>query len=121
MQYELLDKTGYAKDGSRHYFLLADGVPVTYVKVYPDYADGIPVSLADIETRPEYKRQGFATKALQMIAEKYGVDSVHHDGGYTPEGFAFIKPLVSGCDAVKPEFREQFFVMDWDNLVRKYI
>lgn len=120
MNYELVDKTGYARDNSKHYFLLADGVPVTYVKVYPDYAEGIPVSLADIETRPEYQRQGYASKALAMIAERYGVDKLHHDGGYTPEGFAFIKPLLSGCDATEPEFREQTFVVDWDNFVRKY-
>lgn len=120
MKFSIVDKTGYTTDGGKHYFLLVDNVPVTYVKVYEN-VDGYPVSLCDIETRPEFKNQGYAKKTLQMIAAMYDVEKLHHDGGYTVQGFQYIQQFVTGCTATEPEFRDQVFVKDWDTLQRKYV
>lgn len=111
------------RDSGLQYWLFKDDTAVAFVKVYDNYC-GHVVSLCDIETREGYRNQGFATMLLSLIAELYGVDQVHHDGGYTPDGFAYISSKVCNSgreyDKVAPAFSPMNFVADWDKLYTVY-
>lgn len=113
------------RDTGLHYWLINEstGDAVVYVKVYDNY-NGHVVSLCDIETHPEFQRQGLAKLALGLIAESYGVAQIAHDGGYTKAGCGIAHLLDrsgSHGGAVKPTFDSMTFVHDWTTRTRKYL
>ena len=109
-------------DGGLHYWLLADGEAVSYAKVYESTtASGCRVELCDIETRSDRRNLGYATTILRLIAEGYGVDSISHRGGYTPDGFNYISEKLSriGEPATGPSCSPISFVHYWSTRTQK--
>lgn len=104
------------------YWLVVDGVTVAWAKVavfdkYGDFPDGI--ELHDIETRSEYRHRGYATRIMEMIAEKHSVEQLSHGGGYTPDGLSYIsgklqRPTRETEAITSAEFRPMDFVTDWE-------
>lgn len=90
--------------------------PAVWVK-YAVHPNG-RVDLWTIETKPEYRHQGYATQALNLVREKYGVDKIHHDGGYTPEGFNYVAHQLEWVSHNQAEpkisFRSMNFVEEWN-------
>lgn len=74
--------------------------------------------LWDIETREEYRHQGYSKTIMAMTAKYFSVDSISHAGGFTPDGFEYVSKSVErpyGASPVTgPSFEEQNFVADWD-------
>lgn len=96
-------------------WLLADGKRVAWADYHLD-ENGTPM-LHTIETRPGYRQQGFATLLLNAIAEHCGVEAVHHDAGFTPEGLSYIsgkltRPEWAGESVAR--FRSMDFICDWE-------
>jgi hypothetical protein len=101
-------------DGGLHYWLIVDGKPSSYAKVYVKDAR---VSLCDIETRESERNRGFASELLRRIAHENGVEKISHDGGYTPNGFDFISGMIEDLSPVDgPNFGPMDFVYDWDTM-----
>lgn len=117
-------KLGYTgADRGLHYWLIADGTPVAYAKIYESTGpEGTVLELCDIETREEYRNRGYATAILEKIVSGYGVEAVGHGGSYTPDGYLYISSKVKrvGEPATGPSFRAMGFVHDWDTLAQKY-
>lgn len=107
---------------AQEWFGFDNATTVVWVK-YEVRADG-SVWLWSIETREEYRNQGHATTALTLLTERYQVDTIHHEGGYTPEGLAYISKLctwmgykwIAKKDGELPtaNFRSMNFVKEWD-------
>lgn len=96
-------------------WLVVDGVRVAWADYHLE--DGVPM-LHTIETRPGYRQQGFATRLLTEIARAHGVESVHHDAGFTPEGLRYLSGKVSRPEhagAAKVDFRSMDFICDWEH------
>lgn len=110
-------------DGGLHYWLLLEGEPVAYAKVYErTEAQGTVVELCDIETREGFRNRGYATAILEAIAEGYGVDRVSHGGSYTPDGYSYISSKLKriGNPSRGPAVAPMGFVHDWATLAQKY-
>ena len=114
------------RDGGRYLFLTVRGVNVAAVKIYEDESGP---SLCDIETRPEYRNQGYGKKILEEVAALYGVDQVSHGGGYTPDGFNFISSHLKRAtgsppaEITFPEYNESkpfSIIEDWDSQTTKW-
>lgn len=123
--YALEREEARGRDTGIHYWLVNVDTreAVVYVKVYDNY-NGHKVSLCDIETRPEKRRQGLAALALKLISYEYEVDRVAHDGGYTEAGCAIAHLLKTPrTESEPPEatFNEMTFVQDWTTKTRKYL
>ncbi len=87
--------------------------------VWIEYAlENGKVYLWSIETRPEYRNQGFAYQALDILEDHCEVDRIYHDGEYTPEGFHFLSSQLVVPAGVqkqtKATFRSMNFIHDWD-------
>lgn len=116
-----------------HAWLSVDGTTVAYL--YGRYNEhdsetGFGYStrkqgvwLWDIETREEYRNQGYSKILLKMVAEHFNFDQVQHDGNFTPEGWSFLRSNLRRPEAAEklkaPRFRSQNFVEDWDNRISK--
>ncbi len=110
-------------DDGHHYWLLQEGRAVAYSKVYVHAtAAGPEVELCDIETRSDERSRGHAKRLLALMAEHHGASTVHHSGGYTPEGFAYIAKHVtrSGAPATEATYRPMTFIHSWDTLTPEY-
>lgn len=110
-------------DGGLHYWLLANGLPVAYAKIYESTGHrGTVIELCDIETREGYRNRGYATAILEKIAEGYGIEAVSHGGSYTPDGYSYIAPKLKriGNPSRGPAVGPMGFVHDWDTLAQKY-
>lgn len=110
-------------DEGLHFWLVVDGVPVSYAKIYErTTAHGTELTLCDIETREGHRNRGHARRLLELLAEGYGVAKVIHGGSYTPDGFSYISQLVErrGAPAVGPSCGPMNFVHDWDSFQPKY-
>lgn len=104
-----------------HAWLSADGVMVAYM--YGIHHHGV-VELWDIETREGYRNNGYATAIIEKVTEHYDVDEVIHDGGFTPDGFNFVRHLVTrpkNADVLDGARygNNAKFVHDWDRRVPK--
>lgn len=116
-----MSRTG--PDGGLHYWLLADGEPVAYAKVYESTGpQGTVVELCDIETREGFRNRGYATAILEAIAEGYGIDQISHSGSYTPAGYSYIASKLKriGNPSKGPAVAPMSFVHDWQTLAQKY-
>lgn len=106
-------------DGGWHHWLEVDGVIVSYAKVYDK---GDHVELCDIETREGYRNKGYATQILRQVAREHGQTEIIHNGGYTPDGAAFLKGKVKRSDDYPPgSFEPMSFVHDWDSMERNFV
>lgn len=98
------------------WFGFNDETPVVWIK-YAIHDSG-KIDLWTIETREEYRNQGYSKQALNLLKEKHGVDAIHHDGGYTPEGFKYIAHQVTWvpCHTSEPvqNFDSMNFVEEWN-------
>lgn len=100
----------------QEWFGFDEETPVVWVKYSQKNGR---IELWTIETRPEYRNQGYSKQALQLLKDKYGVDEIYHCGGYTPEGFEYICPQVKWVSdgyetEPKANFRSMDFVDTWD-------
>lgn len=70
------------------------------------------------ETRVGYRNQGVATKLIELVKLHFGVDKMEHSGAFTPMGYASISKKLTAPqwyeDTGEPEYRQMFFVSDWD-------
>lgn len=113
------------RDGGLHFWLLTDDdTPVAYAKVYErTEATGTVINLCDIETRAEYRNQGYATRLLAKIAEGYAVDAVTHSGSFTSDGANYVARHVnrpSWAGEAKANCEPMSFVEHWDTLTTKF-
>lgn len=112
---------------TQEWFGINSETPIVWVK-YEIRADE-SVWLWTIETKPEYRNQGYASRALKMLANRHHVSTIHHEGGYTPEGLAYISKLCTWMgykwipkkDGELPtaNFRSMDFIKEW-NIERKF-
>lgn len=82
-------------------FLSVDQVRVAAVH-YMVETDGAP-HLYSIETRKEYRNQGYMKKLLADLAAHHGVDQVYSSGSMTNDGYTFTSHLTKPRDGVKPK------------------
>lgn len=117
LEKSLIEKPIKHIDGTQTQFLSVDGVKVAAVKYdIKDYG----IQLHSIETRKEYKHQGYMKTLLKKL--EYDQDmEVYSSGSYTAQGFNFTKHLTKHRDNEKPainfpEFTDEepfTFVKDW--------
>jgi hypothetical protein len=107
-------------DRSTVKFLSVDKVRVACVK-YSLNASGEP-SLHSIETRAEYRQQGYMKKLLQELSLAYGGKVVRSSGSMTADGYNYTRhltvPREGEAHEIKWDFglngKESFsFVGDW--------
>lgn len=79
-------------NGTKTRFLSVDQVRVAAVH-YKIEDDGLP-HLHSIETRQEYRHQGYMKKLLKELASHHGVDQVYSSGSMTNDGYAFTSHLT---------------------------
>lgn len=99
-------------------WLLVDEKPVAYVKLSskPEYKGSM--CICTIETRSEYRRQGYS-KLLLELAEKEFSKPLVTNASFTPEGFAALgsRPVLPGYEpATKASWESMDFVRDWDTM-----
>jgi GNAT superfamily N-acetyltransferase len=102
-----------------HYeaWLEYDGIPVVYMTLIHAERPKGPAYIQTIETRPGYRRQGWATWLIKEVPVhlKHSIVSM---GIYTPDGFAALYGKVRIMDGVahptEPTVGPQTFVQDWD-------
>lgn len=104
------------RNGKYDVWLAIDGNAVVWI----EYAlENGKIYLWSIETRPEYRNQGFAHQSLDILKSYYEVSCIYHDGEYTPEGFNFLATKLAIPEGLprqtKATFRSMDFVHDWDN------
>lgn len=103
-----------------HYLLASRNVPLVYLKCREE-ALGSPVVLEEIETRDIFRGYGYASTALKMLAEIYGLEKVPHYGEFSTEGFAYLSKHLDRNGAGDPKvirnFESMSFVRDWSALV----
>lgn len=100
-------------------FLIVDDVKVASIK-YRLEDDGVP-TLCSIETRHEYKNQGYMKKLIKDLSKEYGVERPRSSGSMTPNGYNFTKhltdPPANGESKINfPEYTDNnpfTFVSDW--------
>ena len=106
------------------WWLVIDNTVVAYARTYHDDWQGGTEKLCDVETREEYRNQGYAKKILAMIAEEVGVKRVYHSGSYTPDGFNFLYSTgIIGDQPTPvngPTCNPMTFVRDWDEMIPKF-
>lgn len=120
------DEQAFMDDDMWNAWLQVDGITVAfarYLHIAAVNKDGIENRRAgcwlyDIETREEHRNKGYSKTLLKMIADHYGFDKVNHDGGYTPEGWDFLRKNLDDSkryyEVTGPQFSSQNFVHDWD-------
>lgn len=86
------DETTHWLNGTKTRFLSVDQVRVAAVH-YKIEDDGLP-HLHSIETRQEYRHQGYMTKLLKDLAAHHGVDKVYSSGSMTNDGYTFTSHLT---------------------------
>lgn len=101
---------------AQSWFGFDDKTPIVWIK-YGVQPDG-KVYLWTIETKAEYRNQGYATQALNLLKEFHDVDRIHHDSGYTPEGFNYVAHQLEWVsqNQAEPEisFNSMNFVEEWN-------
>lgn len=99
-------KVGEVKVAAIHYKIEDDGLPHIY----------------SLETRPEYKNQGYMKKLLKDMAKEYNVDKIYSSGKFTPHGYNYTSHLTKPRDGEEigaiehPDFTDDepfTFVEDW--------
>lgn len=100
-------------------WLLVDEKPVSYVKLVekPDYKG--TMCICTIETRKEFRRQGYSSLMLDMVAKEQD-KALATNASFTPEGFAALgsRPVLPGYEpATKANWEAMDFVRDWDTMV----
>jgi hypothetical protein len=109
--------------GTKTRYLSVDQVRVAAIH-YMVEKDGEP-HIHSLETRQEYRNQGYMKKLLKELANEYGIEKVHSSGSMTNDGNAFTshltKPRPGSSHEVKwAEYGEAgkgtfSFVVDWVN------
>lgn len=107
------------KDGKNSVrFLIIDDVKVAAIKYCIE--EDKP-TLCSIETRQEYKNQGYMKKLIKNLSKEYGVDRPRSSGSMTANGYNFTKhltdPPLEGDSKINfPEYTDEnpfSFVSDW--------
>lgn len=78
-------------------------------------------TLNSIETRSEYRHQGYMKKMLAELAVRYNVDKVYSSSSFTSNGYNYTRHLTKTKDGEKaeithPRFTEEEpfeFISDW--------
>lgn len=118
LEKSVLDKPMKKLNGSYVRFLTVDDVKVAVVH-YRIEDDG--PHLMTLETRSEYRQQGYMKKLLKELAKTYGVDKVHSSGSFTQQGYDYTKHLTNPNKEVVPsinfpEYNDETplsYVEDW--------
>lgn len=102
-------------DGYITQYLSVDSVKVAVVKY--SMKDGKPV-VSTLETRPEYRHQGYMKTLLKKVAENLGVEKLSSYGHYTQKGFDYTRHLTNHDMGEKPQIMftsvdDYDFVHDW--------
>jgi len=114
----VLDKPMKKLNGSYVSFLKVDEVKVA-VAHYRLEDDG--PHLMTLETRPEYRQQGYMKKLLNELAKEHNVEKVHSSGSFTQQGFDYTKHLTNPNKEIVPsvnfpEYNDETplkYVEDW--------
>jgi len=99
------------------YWLVLGTEVVAYLKVLQDRNRPRVLTLSEIEVRPDRRGQGLA-KEIVAAVEIFTKDQVYSDGDYTQDGYQKLSHWIPTLDfkVAKSTFRDQSFVVDWDNL-----
>lgn len=115
---EHLDIDERQRTGHYDAWLVADGKNVCWVNGHVESGN---VYLWTIETREDYRGRGYAKRMIDALKEHFGVNEIMHDGGYTPEGRAFVLPLITRPentpDDASEDFKSMDFVYSWDQRI----
>lgn len=100
-----------------------EGRPMAFVHFNEDQQGG-PLSLCDVEVRPEYRGRKLSHRLLKAVEEEFG-KPLEHTGGYTLAGLKALAPLFHGEEdltsgKVQDVFPPMTFVEDWDRAWAKY-
>lgn len=114
----VLDEPIKKLNGSYTRFLKVDEVKVA-VAHYRLEDDG--PHLMTLETRPEYRQQGYMKKLLNELAKEHKVEKVHSSGSFTQQGHDYTKHLTEAPKDRKsainfPEYNDDSplqYVEDW--------
>lgn len=93
------------RNGTLTRFLSVDQVRVAAIHYALDDA-GEP-HIHSLETRQEYRHQGYMKKLLKELADEHGIDQVHSSGSMTNDGYTFTGHLTKA----PPQGRK----MNWAN------
>lgn len=97
-----LDKPKRKLNGSYVSFLTIDEVKVA-VAHYRLEDDG--PHLMTLETRPEYRQQGYMKKLLNELAKEHSVEKVHSSGSFTQQGFDYTRHLTNPNSEILPSVK----------------
>lgn len=86
----ILEEPNVSRDGSKYRFLSIDQVRVAAVR-YAEEDYGI--QLHSIETRSEYRNQGYMKKLLSILKEESNSE-IYSSSSYTPDGYHYTKHLT---------------------------
>ena len=95
----VLDEPKKKINGSYVSFLKVDEVKVA-VAHYRLENDG--PHLMTLETRPEYRQQGYMKKLLNELAKEHNIEKVHSSGSFTQQGFDYTRHLTNPNQEVVP-------------------
>lgn len=79
------------RDGSFTQFLTVDSVHVAAIR-YDVRSDGPHIH--SLETRPEYRHQGYMKELLRQVAQENNVDRLWSSGSYTANGMNYTNHLT---------------------------
>lgn len=114
----VLDEPMRKLNGSYVRFLKVDEVKVA-VAHYRLEDDG--PHLMTLETRPEYRQQGYMKKLLNELAKEHNVEKVHSSGSFTQQSYDYTRHLTNpSTEAIPsvnfPEYNDETplkYVEDW--------
>lgn len=113
-----LEEASVNRNGTQTRFLSVDQVRVAAITYHKD-KEGNP-RIHSLETRPEYRHQGYMKALLSRMEDEYGVKP-YSSGSYTPHGYKYTRHLTQHQegreDAINfPEYTDDkpfSFVNDW--------
>jgi GNAT superfamily N-acetyltransferase len=98
------------RNGTVVRFLEIDQVKVASVR-YKVEKDGYP-HLHSIETRPEYKNQGYMKKLLKTLAEEYNIEKVYSSSKFTKHGYDYTRHLTQSTEGEEATVEHADFTDD---------
>lgn len=94
-------------------WLVVDGENVGYIYGKANSS----VELWTIETKAQYRNQGFAKMMIDGVKSNFEVDQIIHTGSFTPEGSNFVSAMVvrpAGFGEAHVDPEPMDFICDWE-------
>ncbi len=99
-------------------FLAWLSVNETTVGFFKGSVENGHVYIWDIETREGHRNLGYSKMLIAEIIVHFGVEEIEHGGGYTPEGFNYVRHQFARRHGYPEETQATYdamgFVHDWE-------